>query len=32
MFFVQVAENGVKINVQSMSLLPYATCYNELIE
>ena len=31
-FFAQLIENVVKINVQSMSLLPYAACYNQNIE
>jgi hypothetical protein len=31
-FFTQLTENVGKINVQSMSLLPYAACYNENIE
>lgn len=30
--FAQVIENAAKINVQSMSQLPIATCYSEYIE
>jgi hypothetical protein len=29
---MQVIENGAKINLQSMSQLPFATCYSEYIE
>jgi hypothetical protein len=28
LIFSQVVENAAKINVQSMSLLQYAACYN----
>jgi hypothetical protein len=31
-FFAQLIENVEKINWQTMSLLPYAVCYNKDIE
>jgi len=30
--FMQVTENAAKINVRSMSQLPFAICYSEYIE